>query len=81
MLDAEHPEAVFKRPAPAAGDDTDLIADFDRIGQRITVLGIVAADEIAVERGDDAPVGHHAVDIENEGFTARYIFFEVSHIL
>ena len=81
MVDTEHPEAVFERPAPAAGDDADLVADLDRVGQRIAVLGVVAADEVAVECGDDAAVGHHAVHVEDEGFGARYIFFEVSHML
>ena len=41
----------------------------------------VAADEVAVECGDDAAVGHHAVHVEDEGFGADYIFFEVSHML
>ena len=81
MVDTEHPKAVFERPAPAAGDDADLVADLDRVGQRIAVLGVVAADEVAVGRGDDATVGHHTVDVEDEGFAARYIFFEVSHML
>ena len=81
MVDTEHPEPVFERAAAAAGDDADLVAVLDGVGQRVAVLGVVAADEVAVRGGDDAPVGHHAVHVEDEGFAARYIFFEVSHML
>ena len=53
-----------------------------RIGGPADVLvNVVSADEIAVGRGDDAPVGHHAVNVEHERPAACYIFFEVSHML
>ena len=79
--DAQHLQPVFEGLAATSGDDADLVAHFDRVGQRIAVLGVVAADEVAVRGGDDAPVGHHAVHVEDEGFGADYIFFEVSHML
>ena len=80
LADAEHAEPVFERAAAAAADDADLVAQFHGVGQRVAVLRVVAADEVAVGRGDDAPVGHHAVDVEYERLGADYLFFEVSHM-
>ena len=52
-----------------------------RIGGPADVLvNVVSADEIAVERGDDAAVGHHAVHVEDKRLGAGYIFFEISHM-
>jgi len=80
FLDSKHLQPVFQRPAPAARYDADPVAHLDGIGQRIAVLGVVAADKIALDRGHDAPVGHHTVHIEDEGFGAGYVLLEVSHM-
>ena len=66
---------------PRARDDADLVADLHGVGQGVAVLGVVAADEVAVVGGDDAAVGHHAVDVEDERFDVGYRFLEVCHML
>ena len=80
VADAEHPETVFEGFAASAGDDADAVSHPQGVGQGIAVLGVVVADEVAVDGRDDAAVGHHAVDIEDEGPTACYCFLEVFHI-
>ena len=50
------------------------------VGQRVAILAVVAADKIALGRGDDTTIGHHTIHIEDHRFDAGYIFFEVSHI-
>ena len=73
-------ETLLQPLAAAARDDADLIPQLGGIGDGITVLGIVTADEVVAE-GGDAPVGEYAVDVEDEGFGLYDIFLEVSHML
>ena len=79
-MDAQHLQTAFEQPAVSARNDAHFIPHFDGISQCITVFGVVAADEIAVGRRNDAAVGHHAVDVEYERLDAGYLFFEVFHI-
>ena len=80
LRDAEPLETLLQPLAAAARDDADLIPQLGGIGDGITVLGIVTADEVVAE-GGDAPVGEYAVDVEDEGFGLYDILLEVSHML
>ena len=81
VIDAEHVETHLQAVPLAAGNDRYVIALFQCQRQRITVFRIILADEIPFRSDGNPAVGQHPVHIEYENPDARYIFFEVSHIL
>ena len=79
--DVEVAEAALERFAPAAGDDEDLVALFQRIADGIGIFGIIGPQVVVVGQRNEGAVGEYAVDVEDEGFDPGYVFFEVSHML
>ena len=78
---AKHREAVLQHTTTATRDNEYFEALAECRGYGIAIFGIVATDKVAIGGGDDTTIGHHAINIENNGLDKRYIFFEVSHML
>ena len=80
VLDAQHLKAPLERSPVASRDDAHPVALTHGVGQCVAILGVVAAQKVTARQRHNRAVGHHAVDVEDEGFGEGYIFLEVSHM-